>query len=189
MDNLNSSTNLVRKVLVFNLPRIQIEIIAELSFLRIFIAWENFLEDSFLRYLVGAESPSGYSPRIRMTFPNMKVAANIIKGERDYVKWNSYNVVVQRSEIYFEDGQPYKDTFISVSEDLNAMNIIRNRIAHKSKYSKEKFSNFVRRTFGHGRRGMTPGRFLLTRKDQTSNITYLEYYVEIIKTVSIQIIR
>jgi len=56
---IDSSQNLISRVIDLGMPRIQVEIIAELSFLRIFIAWENFLEKSFIRYLVGAKSPSG----------------------------------------------------------------------------------------------------------------------------------
>jgi hypothetical protein len=46
-------------------PRVASKIVG-LSFLSIVSAWEEYLEGSFLRYMAGAKSESGYSPRLRM---------------------------------------------------------------------------------------------------------------------------
>lgn len=181
---IDSSQDLITKVRNLGIPRIQLEIIAELAFLRIFIAWENFLEGSFIRYLMGARSPSGYSPTRLVTPKNMNHALDLISSGREYIKWNSACEVIERSEIYFRDGQPYKNVLEGATKDLNDMNTIRNRIAHKSTFSKNKFNDFVRRELGHGRRGMTPGRFLLTPLYSSPQTSFLDYYVGIIKTAS-----
>lgn len=161
--NINNCQSLITKVKNLGMPRIQVEIITELAFLKVFIAWEFFLEESFIRYLVGAKSPSGYSPERSVNPPNMEIAKKIILGQRrEYIKWNSASEVIARSEIYFKDGEPYGSVLKGAAIDLNDMNVIRNRITHMSTISKDKFNNFVRRRFGHGIRGMTPGRFLLT---------------------------
>jgi len=186
---VNSGQNLVITGKTFGFPQIQIEIIAEMAFLRVFMAWENFLEESFIRYLVGAASPAGYCPERFVNPPNMVIAEKLIKGEREYVRWNSASDVINRSDLFFKDGEPYKNVLQGATTELNEMNTIRNRIAHKSTYSKNKFTDFVRRTFGHRIRGMTPGRFLLTPKDASSRITYFDHYVEIIKYASRTIIR
>lgn len=186
---IDSSQNLISRAIDLGMPRIQVEIIAELSFLRIFIAWENFLEKSFIRYLVGAKSPSGYRPAILVNPQNMSHALDLISSGREYVRWNSASEVITRSEIYFRDGGPYKNALLGATTDLNDMNTIRNRIAHKSTFSKNKFSDFVRIKFGHGKRGMTPGRFLLTPMYFPPRITFLDYYAGIIKTASRIIVR
>ena len=181
---IDSSQNLIAKVLDVGITRIQVEIIAELAFLRIFIAWENFLEESFIRYLIGAKSLSGHRP-IKFANPkNMNHAKNLIYSGRKYFQWNSASDVISISESYFEEGEPYKDVLQGATTDLNDMNTIRNRIVHKSTISKNKFNDFVRKKFGHGRRGMTPGRFLLAPIYSTSQTTFLDYYVRIIKTAS-----
>lgn len=186
---VNNGQNLVSRVKVLGLPQVQLEIIAELAFLRVFMAWENFLEESFIRYLVGAASPSGYTPDRFVNPPNMEIAEKLILGEkREYVRWNSTNEVIARSKIYFKDGEPYKNALQVATIELDEMNTIRNRIAHKSTYSKDKFNQLIRRTFGHGIRGMTPGRFLLTPKN-ASSLTYFNNYVEIIKYTSRIILR
>lgn len=186
--NINNCQNLVTKVKNLGIHRIQVEMITELAFLRVFIAWENFLEDSFIRYLVGAKSPSGYIPNRFVNPANMEIAKNIISGERRvYIRWNSAGEVIARSEIYFKGGEPYGNVLRGATTDLNEMNVIRNRITHMSAISKAKFSNFVRRRFGHGKRGMTPGRLLLT--PQVTQTTFFDYYIDIIKTTSKIIIK
>lgn len=186
--NINNCQNLITKVKNLGMPRIQVEMITELAFLRVFIAWENFLEESFIRYLVGAKSPSGYIPKRFVNPSNMEIAKNIISGERrEYIRWNSAGEVISRSEIYFKGGEPYGNVLRGAAIDLNDMNVIRNRITHMSTISKAKFNNFVRRRFGHGKRGMTPGRLLLALLD--TQTTFFDHYVDIIKTTSEIIIK
>lgn len=165
---IDSSQRLITKIRDLGLPQIQLEIIVELAFLRIFIAWENFLEGSFIRYLMGAKSPSGYKPKAFVNPYNMEHALNFISQGKDYVKWNSASDVIDRSDVFFKNGEPFKNTLEASTTDLNEMNTIRNRIAHKSKSSQEKFNSLIRFKFGHGIRGMTPGRFLLEKVSSSS---------------------
>lgn len=179
---IESSKNLVTKVRELGLNRIQVEIITELAFLRIFIAWEIFLEESFVRYSLGAESPSGYRSTRLVVPRNIGNVLDLIAVGREYAKWNSASEVISRAEAYFKDGEPYKNVIQGATTDLNDMNTIRNRVAHKSANTKEKFNNFVRRKIGYGRRGMTPGRFLLTSVNSASQDIFIDYYVDIIRT-------
>lgn len=185
---IKSSSKLVSDVKRLGLPRVQLEIIAELAFLRVFMAWENFLEESFVRYLVGGASPSGYRPKSFVHPPTLDVARKLMRGEREYVKWNSSSAIIARSGIYFDDGAPYKTALQGITAELDAMNIIRNRITHKSLFSTNKFKVFVRIEFGHGINGMTPGRLLLTIK-HNSTTTYFDYYTACISTSSGLILR
>ncbi|MCP6717995.1 MAG: hypothetical protein KJI70_00405 [Patescibacteria group bacterium] len=180
-----SSRNLITKVRRAGLPGIQVEIVAELAFLRVFMAWECFLEESFIRYLLEAKSPSGYTPKRFVKPPNIKKAIEIILGEnRDYASWNSASKVRNRAKIYFKDGEPYETAMITITRDSDEMNTIRNRIAHKSKKSREKFNDLILGKFGHGIQGMTPGRLLLRPISSSSHITFFDYYVGIITVTS-----
>lgn len=185
---IDSSKDLILNVKDVGLTRIQIEIITELAFLKIFIAWENFLEESFIRYLVGARSPSRFKPRRLINPRIMSHALDILSSDREYVNWNSASFVISRAERCFREGRPYRNAIQAATVDLNDMNTIRNRIAHKSTVSKEKFNNFIRRKFGHGKRGMTPGRFLLTSLNASTTDRFLDYYVDIMRTASSLII-
>jgi len=177
---INGSTNLISTVKNFGIPRIQLEMIVEMAFLRIFVSWESFLEDSLIRYVTGAISPSGYIPNTLIHPQNLGHALDLVLSGRDYTSWNSASEVIQRSSLFFQDGEPYRSALEPAITDLDEMNIIRNRIAHKSVNSKNKFNSFIRRKFGHSVRGMTPGRLLLTLHPSSASNTFLDYYIELI---------
>src|SRR5690349_3765507 len=40
--------------------------VVELAFLGLIASWEEFLEQSFVRYLAGAASDNGYRPKLRL---------------------------------------------------------------------------------------------------------------------------
>jgi hypothetical protein len=180
---IDGSKKLITAIKISNLRQIQKELVIELAFLRIFIAWENFLEDSFFRYLVGGKSYSGKSPIKFINPPTIKKATEIVTGEKNkYIKWNLSEENITRSEIYFKNGEPYKNTLQTISTDIKNMNTIRNRITHRSKASKDNFREFIRQECGHGIKGMTPGRFLLRNNPKTKPIiTYFDYYSSIVE--------
>jgi len=190
-NQIDSSNNLVTTVKNLRIPNIQVEIIAEMAFLRIFIAWEIFLEESYIRFMVGAQSPSGYYPCRLLTFLNIEIARNTIRGERqEYAKWNSASDILARARIHFHGGGPYTTALNAMTTEFNEFNTIRNRIAHKSTYSRNQFNRLIRRIFGHSVRGMTPGRFLLTNNHLVApSTTFLNYYTQIIQTASTIIVR
>ena len=51
------------------LSRSQSSRVVSLAFLQMVTAWEDFVECIFLRYMIGAESPSGYKPRLLQAKP------------------------------------------------------------------------------------------------------------------------
>jgi len=186
---ISSSTNLISTIKNFGIPRIQLEMIVEMAFLRIFVSWEGFLEGSFIRYATGAIPPSGYMPNTLIHPQNLRHASGLVRSGRDYVNWNSASEVIRRSSLYFQDGEPYRSALEPAIADLDEMNTIRNRIAHKSDIVKNKFNTFIRRKFGHSIHGMTPGRLLLTLHPSTTSNTFLDYYIELIYISSAMIIR
>ena len=103
---IDSSTNLLSRIQNLGIPRIQVEMVTEMAFLRIFVAWESFLEESFIRYAVGAASPSGYAPNTLIHPKSIGHALELVLSLRDYVPWNSVSEVVGRSALYFEGGEP-----------------------------------------------------------------------------------
>jgi hypothetical protein len=187
--NIQNSQKLINEVKKGKINPRYLEIIGELVFLKIYTEWEVFLEDSFVRYLVGGKSPSGYSPKCYICPPNMEIAKKILKGEsKDYIKWNDVGLIKTRSKIYFRDGEPFVSALDPIIQYMEEMNIIRNRIAHKSDLSKSKFNDFIRRKFGHGISGITAGKLLLMKTTPRSRTTYLDIYIGVIDTASKSII-
>lgn len=185
---IKSSRKLVAKVRRMRMPQIQVELVAELAFLRVFIAWENFLEQSFLRYLVGARSRSGQAPTKYVNPKNLDHARQVVCSGREYFQWNSASKVVQIAETYFRDGEPFKPILEGISAELKDMATIRNRIAHRSTSARDRFNSLVRKNFGHGKPGMTPGRFLLTSTTPSSQSSFFDDYTQTISAASFLIV-
>lgn len=169
------------------LPNFQVALIAELAFLRCFLSWEVFLEECFLSYAEGALSPSGNTFPCFLSAPSRNHIQAIIKGERrSYAAWVNHQQVIERAKLYFEGGEPFDAALSTVSSALSDMIVVRNRIAHRSGSSSEKFLALVRRLNGAVAPGMTPGRFLLA-EGLTVGVRRLDEYSRILWAAGTQI--
>lgn len=138
----------------------QVDLIFELAFLKIFIAWEQFLEDTFARYMCGASSLSGKKPTRNATARYLDHALSIIYGGQPYADWTSVDIVVDRANRFFDKGEPYTTPLQSATKELRDMRRIRNHIAHHSNKSREDFNKLLVSIYGFRPQGMTAGRFL-----------------------------
>jgi hypothetical protein len=164
----------------------ELESIAEMVFLRMFLAWEHFLEQSFLSYMCGRKDRK-VKIQCFVVFPSIQHAANLIIPEgRRYAEWSEPEIVRQRAERYFKDGEPFKSALGGVSGQVEEMRKVRNSIAHKSKHAREKFEQVVRQALGTVPRGITPGAFLLRRI--AGPRTNFETYSEVLTIASTRII-
>lgn len=155
--DLNRSTALTAAVA---LPNFQAALISELAFLRCFLAWEVFLEETFYQYALGRAAPDGSQFPRYLTPTSMDHAKRVIRGGRAFVTWTDAGRVTERAEMFLRDGEPYATALGNASSDLADMVKIRNRIAHRSERATEEFLELVRRKLGYVPQGMSPGRFL-----------------------------
>lgn len=63
-----------------NLPNFQAALIYELAFLRCFLAWEVFLEETFYAYLLGRSAPNGTAFQRHLMPRNLEHAKQVIRG-------------------------------------------------------------------------------------------------------------
>ena len=138
----------------------QVDLIFELAFLKIFIAWEQFLENTFIRYMCGASSLSGGKPIQIVSVRYLEDALKVIYGSRDYADWTSVDVILTRANSFFDSGEPYATPLQSAATELTNMRGIRNHIAHHSKKSREDFKKVFVNIYGFRPQGMSAGRFL-----------------------------
>jgi hypothetical protein len=134
----------------------------EMAFLRIFITWEMFLENAFVRYLCGFQSSTGrvvitaaaggYSRTIR------EATLKLLAGQ-DYVLWYNPQKVIQRSQRFFNGG-PHEIVIASAISTLTHMANIRHRIAHSQEDARTKFDQATLHFNGQRYRGSRPGYFL-----------------------------
>lgn len=163
--------------------------IVELAFLRTFLAWETFLEDSFILYLMGQKPPRGRAPHRYTIPPNRALAEEwVVPERRPFAVWDAVSVS-DRAQRFFRDGRPFTSALRSNQSMLDDTKKIRNAIAHESKSAQEKFEKLVRDKLGTLPSNVTVGSFLGTTVPGSSPpMSFLESYLDKIDAVAEQIV-
>jgi hypothetical protein len=172
-----------------HISRKRAESMIELAYLRSYLAWEVFLEESFLLYMVGLKAPRRPAPTRYAFPPNRSFAREWLREGRDYAKWDAPNVV-NRAGRYFRSGIPFQVPLRSRQTALQDAKTIRNALAHESDKAWTQFTALARNQLGGSLPpGMTVGRFLNSLKPSaTPPITFLEFYLEIFEAVADDIV-
>jgi len=171
------------------ISKLHYEMIIELAFLRGFLAWETFLEESFILYLMGKKSPSGYVPKRFVIPKNRKHAEEFTSAEARYADWTAIDVVIKRADRYFTSGEPYASALKNRTSRFNDIKTLRNAIAHSSKYTREKFKVLVRRQLTYYPAGLTPGGFLVKGLLTVTTRTFLEDYLDTILQAAKEVVH
>ena len=110
----------------------QRDFIIESSFLKFFISWENFLENSFLDFLLGEPSIRG-TVILRHANPiDRSHAHKILIGTQKYVDLANPEIVRRLSKLYFDNTNPIETVISSIQTDIFDLKTIRNAAAHIS---------------------------------------------------------
>lgn len=151
--------------------------IIEHCFMQIFLAWEKFLETSFILYL-NASTDLQNKVYVRYGIPqNNEHAYNMIKGTKNYPDWTNINDVKCLAKIYFENSGPYS-IIQNTPVEFEDIKIIRNRISHVSEKSKKAFERLLAKTIVQTT-NVSVGDFLMMFKN--SSQTYFSYYMDFLK--------
>jgi len=182
------------------LRRKQAERIVSYSFMTLIGSWEELVEMTYLKYLVGAASPNGTRPSLLTTRKaTLLDAARFLTGNprfnpsQHYHAWPSWNRVVRDANRHFQNGT----TFASVSQTDRALlgyaQAIRNRVAHRSKKCINSFLASARPHLGLAHnavlpQGMDAGRLLSAPVTHlfrlTPNQIYYEAYSDLLYRLS-----
>ncbi len=162
----------------------------EIAFLRAFLAWEIFVEESFILYLCGQSPPSGRAPRRYAFPPNQRFAIQwVIPERRHFAEWTDPQEVIGRAGRFFHNGRPFEPVLRSNIHVLGDARTIRNAIAHMSLSARLKFENLVRAKLTTLPSKLTVGGFLGTSvPGATPPISFLDYYVDRIEFAARQIV-
>lgn len=165
--------------------------IIELAFLRGFLAWESFLEESFILHMLGKQPRRGKPPHRYVLPPNRKAAFDLTAGGRGYASWEVAGDVASRATRFFRNGRPYTAPLRSAQNTLDGARTLRNAVAHRSEKAKKKFEGFARNELGGTLPpGLTVGGFLNTpQPGSTPPKSFLEHYLGVLQLVAEQIIR
>ncbi|MDD5546531.1 MAG: hypothetical protein PHO67_05195 [Candidatus Omnitrophica bacterium] len=170
----------------------EVQLIAEFSFLNIFIAYEIFMEQAFIRYMMGGETSRGYKPKRYVSPKDEEHARKItLQDFTSYTDWSTPDKIKRRAEYCFKNGEPFKtniDLYIQMLQDIKT---IRNHITHSSIDAKEKFEDKARFYLGTLPPGkeLKVGAFLLMRNSRSASVENLnEYFCKQLKDFSKRII-
>jgi hypothetical protein len=187
--DVRRSNDLLTVARARGIPFFRVEQIAELSYLKIYLAWESFLEESFIRFLSGARTLSGRGVSSYVTPSSLDHARDVLtgldKGGR-YADWAKREVVTERARLLFKNGTPFVGPLQAAASDLNDMRTMRDCIAHRSAYVQRNFGKVVLRRLGVAHQ-MHPGRFLLRNRPGSAE-TYLQFFSRVILAVAEQIV-
>lgn len=139
----------------------RVELLYELAYLRIFVEWELFLEQTFLRYLCGYVSVGGhiYPPAVGSFYATLQAAETAILAGRPFALWHDPIRVIGRARQLLTRC-PHESVIASHTARLVDLAAVRHRIVHGQKDAKQKFDTATINLAGRRYRGARPGRFL-----------------------------
>lgn len=157
------------------------ETVTGLAFLRVFVAWEAFLEQSFILFLLGKKPPVGSKPK-RLLKPSSRKMANfiIVSLDKEYVDWNKWDQLKSRANKCFKNGKPFTAALVGQKMLFDELAVMRNAIAHPSAHAQNRFKSLVRSKLqGSYPTNLSVGGFLgMTIPNSSPPESFLEHYIE-----------
>lgn len=151
------------------------------AFLNLFMAFECFLERSFICYMLGQPGLNGTVVLKYVTPTTENHALELLKGTNRHADFTNRDTIVKLSKNFFENDGPYT-VLNSMSIAFEEMKKIRNAISHVSLESEQAFLNLARSKLGSLPPGINTATFLNTVITGTSS-TYFVYYKGIVESV------
>ena len=139
----------------------RLEALHEMAYLRIFVGWENFVEDAFLRMMCGYHSAMyvpQFQPGKAKEVTLASAQARLFQG-KPYLLWHNPKYLVDRSSAWFASG-PVELVTRSNYSRLEWLAFLRHRIAHGSKDARLKADTATIGLTGRRYAGSSAGRFL-----------------------------
>jgi hypothetical protein len=154
--------------------------LTEAAVVRTHIAWERFLEQSFLSYLMGETSIAGAQVVTYLAPPNLDHANRVLIGTQRYVDWGHPEIVVKLAELYFRAGAPYKTTLAAIQTDLFDLRSVRNAAAHLSTNTSTQLDGVGLRRLKKAAVGITVYDLVTASDPSTSGQTVLQSFMDIL---------
>jgi hypothetical protein len=163
--------------------------VVDAAFLRIFIAWESFLEDVFVGYLMGYPSSGGRVAK-RCANPLSKGHAHeLLIGTQKYVDWANPEIVRKLAQLFFDKGEPIGQLVASIQNDLFDLKIVRNAAAHLTSTTGRALDALATRKLGKHSQGVTVSDFLLSiDASSVGSVTVLDSYVSLLDAASYNVV-
>ncbi|WP_158744362.1 hypothetical protein [Acidisphaera sp. L21] len=163
----------------------QLHVITEGIFTRAFRTFETFVEEVFVLYAMKKPSRSGRVGTPYLLPKSPEHTMELLQSNMVFLEWNSPDVIVKRSELYFQDGYPVKAAFTMNLQLLQDARWVRNHIAHNSRQSVSKYNGVLRRAYGTlPIKAISPGEFLQSTNTSSPGTHYLLSFLSGFKKVA-----
>lgn len=170
------------------LSKKELVLLTETVFFRCYRHYENFIRDIFLLYCREKNTLNGRRVLSYLKPSNYTHTEELIKSSMHFLDWTSPDIIIQRSELYLQNGFPIKLAYTAHKDELNRYKKIRNHIAHNSIESYNQYIKVVKGHFGVVPLTVpTPGEFLLLISPTPPLRYYLLQFFDTVKQVAQEI--
>ncbi|MFK5951404.1 MAG: hypothetical protein QM500_21830 [Methylococcales bacterium] len=152
------------------------EFVISSAFLKMFIYWESFVEDSFSKYLTGELSTDGTGVMCFVSPNDREHALKILIGTQKYVDWANHDIVRRLANLYLENGDPFASNLASISRELSDLKTVRNAAAHLSSTTQHQLDALSTRVLGRPISNTDVAAFMMQLHPLDSSKTVLQYY-------------
>ncbi len=173
-----------RNFLSGKLSKQQLHLLTETIFFAAYRSYENFIRDIFLLYCMEKKPKTGARVKSYLRPKSFSHAECLIQSSMPFLDWASPDTVIDRAEVYLEEGYPVKRPYTMNLSPLRTFRRIRNHIAHNSTSSLEEFKKVLKDHYGTLPMNIPkPGEFLLVRGKSGANYQLL-IFLDLIRTLS-----
>lgn len=159
--------------------------VVDSSFLRIFIAWETFVETAFVSYLLGATSTAGRAAVRYSSPPSEAHARSLLIGTQKYVDWANPEIVRKLAGNHFQNGEPIGSAISSIQNDLFDLRTIRNAAAHLTATTSHPLDALASRRLQRVCTGISVSQFVLTIDSAVAgNVTVMDSYLSLLDSAA-----
>ena len=165
------------------------EFISEAAFLRIYIAWETFVENCLVDYLLNEPSVLNNRPAKWVNPIDKEHAHQIIIGNQRHMDWSNPETIRKISKIFFHQGYIFNTSLSAINNDLMDLKTIRNSAAHISSTTASKLDGLSTRILNTPCSGYTSYKLLFSIDPRSAvpNTKVLNRYLQIIDVAAEQI--
>lgn len=167
------------------LARRDLDLVYASLFLTATTAFEGLIEDLFIGLLAGGLTRRGCT-RI-VTTSSAKVAHQLVTQSRRYVNWLPYQETVERARLFFSQGLPFTSLDSNEMASIEKMRIIRNAIAHDSRYALRQFERAILAAVPLRPAERSPAGFLRSSYSSNPPVTRYEILIGDLNSVTVKL--
>lgn len=162
------------------------ELVTSACFVRMFVAFEEFLESSFGHYGTGGLSIRGASASCFVNPPDVDHLHRMYIGMMRFMDWSTPDRVKELAKLYFVDGEPFVTPLSSAHSDLLDMKTVRNGASHVSRTTTSALDSLYGRWTATPRSGVTAYE-VLTSQGVQHRQTFMAHAETVLRGLASQI--